>query len=401
MSVKTPILSLGAVCELVPRTPISYTGELPYYATGSVTDEGLLLNPQFFEFGSRPSRANCMPCIGDVGFAKMKGTKKVLMISGAQKSTLFSTGFFFLQPKNNLDQKYLYYFLLSDIFQREKDLASGDGIMGGMRMAEVLKVPIPVPPISTQKKIAEKLDIFFKDIAKVQANFERNLANSHEINLTLLDGLINKKGKDLIKLGSMIEVLTDYHANGSYEVLKKNVELKATKDYAWMIRSTDFENEFKNDFRYISQSAYNFLAKSKVFSGDLIMSKIGNAGKVYLMPEIIEPCSLAMNLFLIRINPEVGNNKFIYYFLKSYEGQRQITSSLKGAATKTITKDSVKNILIPNFTKNEQVELTKKLEDLMGETHGLKDVYDSKIIRLSSLKSEILNSFFIQANNAT
>ncbi len=394
-------MPLGAVCDLVPRVPSDYSGVSPYYATGSVTSEGLLHSPQFVEFNLRPSRANCMPEVGDIGFAKMKGTTKVLKISCDKGKALFSTGFFFLKPKNMLDQNYLYYYLLSDIFQKEKDLKSGDGIMGGIKTGDVLSIQIPIPPLDKQKEISKKLDYAFEDILTAQKNYQKNLANANEINLTLLDGLINKKGKNLVKLGSMIEVLTDYHANGSYEVLKKNVNLSSAKDYAWMVRSTDFENDFMNDLRYISESAYNFLSKSKVFSGDLIMSKIGNAGKVYLMPDTQGPCSLAMNLFLIRINPTVGNNKFIYYFLKSYEGQRQITASLKGAATKTITKDSVKNILIPNFSKIEQEELTQKLEDLMNETRSLKGQYISKIDKLSSLKSEILNSFFIQIANAT
>lgn len=28
-----------------------------------------------------------------------------------------------------------------------------------------------------------------------------------------------------VKLGEVLELITDYHANGSYEILKRNVEL--------------------------------------------------------------------------------------------------------------------------------------------------------------------------------
>ena len=68
-----------------------------------------------------------------------------------------------------------------------------------------------------------------------------------------------------VKLGDYLSVLTDYHANGSYKKLKENVELLDTPDYAVMIRTTNFEkNDFQSDLKYISQSAYSFLKKSKV-----------------------------------------------------------------------------------------------------------------------------------------
>ncbi len=58
------------------------------------------------------------------------------------------------------------------------------------------------------------------------------------------------------------------------------------------------------------------MSKSKVFGNEIIMSKIGNAGIVYLMPKIDRPISLAMNLFLIRLNENVVLPDFIFRFLK-------------------------------------------------------------------------------------
>lgn len=90
-----------------------------------------------------------------------------------------------------------------------------------------------------------------------------------------------------IKLGKILEVLTDYHANGSYEKLKENVELLDKSNYAVMIRTKNLEsNDFQRDLKYITESAYNFLEKSKVFPNDILMNKIANAGSVYLMPRI-------------------------------------------------------------------------------------------------------------------
>lgn len=148
-----------------------------------------------------------------------------------------------------------------------------------------------------------------------------------------------------VKLGSILETLTDYHANGSYEKLKENVELLNEPDYAVMIRTKNLEsNDFQQDLKYITQSAYEFLKKSKVFSNDILMNKIANAGSVYLMPEIEKPASLAMNLFLIRVAAQKANQIFIFYQLKFRE--TYIKQFASGTATQTITKEAVRNLEI-------------------------------------------------------
>ena len=152
-----------------------------------------------------------------------------------------------------------------------------------------------------------------------------------------------------MKLGEIISCLTDYHANGGYKTLKENVTLLDSPDYAVMIRTKNFEqNDFKDDLKYINEHAYNFLSKSKVFTNDILMNKIANAGSVYCMPKLDQPVSLAMNLFLIRINKDLAEQKYIYYYLKCNE--KYVKSFANGAATNTITKQSVKNleVLLPS-----------------------------------------------------
>jgi type I restriction enzyme S subunit len=102
--------------------------------------------------------------------------------------------------------------------------------------------------------------------------------------------------------------------------------------------------------KYITKDAYEFLSKSKVFPGDLIMNKIANAGSIYLMPNLNRPVSLAMNLFLIRIKDDLANPVFVYIYLKLNEAY--VKQFANGSVTKTITKDAVRNL--ENITSAEK-----------------------------------------------
>jgi len=165
-----------------------------------------------------------------------------------------------------------------------------------------------------------------------------------------------------ITLNDFIETLTDYHANGSYKVLKSNVILKKSPDYAIMIRTLNFERpDFKNDLIYLNEQEYNYLKKTKVYPNDILMNKIANPGSVYLMPDLDKPVSLAMNLFLIRFNDDV-NQQFMYYLMRHNE--KYIKQFANGTTTLTITKDSVRNLKFKVPQKYVQDKIAKVLSNI-------------------------------------
>jgi type I restriction enzyme S subunit len=127
------------------------------------------------------------------------------------------------------------------------------------------------------------------------------------------------------------------------------------------------------------------------------MSKIGNAGKVYLMPEISRPCSLAMNLFLIRLDERKVTNKYVYHYLKTCSGGTQIQSRLNGVATQTITKENVRSLQIPVCSHDKQISIVSSLEKLSAETQRLESIYQQKLAALDTLKKSLLDQAFTGA----
>ena len=183
----------------------------------------------------------------------------------------------------------------------------------------------------------------------------------------------NKKGWDIYEIDEYLEFLTDYHSNGSYESLRDNVTLLDSPNYALMVRTTDLENNnFEKDVKYIDEHAYNYLEKSKVFGGEIIINKIGSAGKVYLMPFLNKPVSLAMNQFLLRFDQNKVNHIFLYNLLSTPYMEIKIKEKVRGAVTKTITKDAIRkiNIIVP------PIELQNQFADFVTKIDKLK--FDSK-----------------------
>jgi type I restriction enzyme S subunit len=176
---------------------------------------------------------------------------------------------------------------------------------------------------------------------------------------------------EILTLNNIISLLTDYHANGSYEKLKENVELLEKENYAVMIRTTNFENnDFKNNLIYITEHAYDYLKKSKVNENDIVINKIANAGATYIMPKMSKPVSLAMNLFLLKLINTV-DNKFVYLQIKKREENLKALAS--GTSTKTITKNDVKNFVIALAPIEEQKQIAEILSTVDKKIENLKE----------------------------
>lgn len=306
-----------------------------------------------------PANSILVTCIGIIG--------KVALI---KNEASFNQQINAIIPnKEIVDSKFLAYSILR-ISKQIKDIANAP-VVPIINKTQFSKIEIPLPPIETQQKIAAILD-------KASGLIELRKAQLEKLDLMVKakfidmfgDPVTNPMGWEVTEFGSVIDVLTDYHANGGYETLADNVELLDSVDYALMIRTTDLEkNNFSDDVRYISKSAYEFLKKSQIFGGEIIINKIGSAGKVYYMPFLNRPVSLAMNQFLLRFNSKTIS-RYVYYYLETEYSKNNIAERVRGAVTKTITKDAVRSIpfIVPPLALQiqfaefvEQVEKQKVL----------------------------------------
>ena len=374
---------------------------IPFYRAREVVKlakDGCVINELFIseELYNEFIREKGAPKAGDIIISAVGTLGQCYLVKATDKFYFKDASVLWLENISNVNSRYIEFSFMSNQITEQVMEGSMGATVGTLTISRAKDIQIPLPPLPEQQRIVALLDEAFAAIDKAKANAEQNLKNTKELFESYLQSIFENKGEgwEEKEFGSVITTLTDYHANGSYEVLKENVELKDTEDYAWMVRSTDFENNFKNSFRYIDKNSYEFLKKSKVFGGEIIMSKIGNAGNVYLMPKSNRPCSLAMNLFLIRIDEKVAIPEFIYQYLISKKGEIQIKSRLLGMATKTITKDNVRNIVIPFPSLPEQQAIVQKLDALSANTKQLETIYQQKINDLDELKKSILQKAF-------
>jgi len=162
----------------------------------------------------------------------------------------------------------------------------------------------------------------------------------------------------------LIDLLTDYDANGSFESVAVNVKTYDYEEYAWYVRSTDLENNSSlNKVKYVDEPSYKFLKKTSLYGGELLFLKRGDIGNVYLFEMKTERATVAPNLYLLKLN-QISNSKYLYYYFVSKTGQLQLKSKNASSTLGALYKDDVKAIIVPlPPTKAEQTAIATALSD--------------------------------------
>ncbi len=243
-----------------------------------------------------------------------------------------------IKPNDSADSKYLFYYLNNNQIQ-----SRGAG-QPFITKGAASKTKIPLPPLDQQKKIAAILDAADAYRQKTKALIEKydELKQSLFINM-FGDPLTNPKGFGIRKLNEFIEVLVDVGSNGGNDWVSSNIKMKNEEDYALMIRTVNLnKQDFKNNLKYVSERTYNLFKKTKVYGGEIIMNKIGSAGKYWIMPNLNRPVSLGLNQLMMTFNNL--DKTFFYYYYNTDYGRRLINSKLNGATTKSITKTALRDL---------------------------------------------------------
>ena len=267
--------------------------------------------------------------------------------------------------------------------------------MHGATMKHIVKkdfdnIEVPFPTLAEQKRVASILT-YAKDAIedrKQQLTKLDNLVKSRFVEM-FGDPIINKKGFIKDEMGNYMTVLTDFNSNGSYKTLDSGVTMYDEPNYAWMVRTTDLESGDMTSIKYIDKRAYELLSKSKIFGNEIIMNKIGSAGKIYLMPKIAMPASLGRNAFMFRFDERI-NVVFLFYLLTSDYGQREIQQYVRGAVTKTITKNDARSVLIIV----PPIELQNQFANFVAQVDKSKVAIQAALDKTQLLFDSLMQEYF-------
>ena len=193
------------------------------------------------------------------------------------------------------------------------------------------------------------------------------------------------KGWEVKKLGEIELIITDFVSNGSFASLKANTKIYKEENYAVFVRNTDLKSgKFET---YVDEKTYQFLSKSKLLGGEIIISNVGDVGSVFLCPRINKKMTLGNNVILVKSQEsKIYWNYYLYIFLKSSLGKALLESITSGSAQMKFNKTDFKKLkfIAPNFNTLEE------FNKIFDKNIFLQNNYKAENTKLQTMKKELL-----------
>lgn len=267
---------------------------------------------------------------------------------------------------------------------------------------------IPIPPYKEQLRIANVVERWFTLIDELESNEGDLLKAIDKAKSKILDLAIHGKlvpqdpndepAIDLLKrinpkfeaceithegdeipenwceslVGEYVETVTDYVASGSFASLRENVTYYKEPNYAILVKTQDFQNGFSDNLTYTDRHGYEFLQKSNLFGGELILSNVGSIGKLFIVPKLNKKMTLAPNAIMVRFHDE-SHIKWFYYLFSSKIGYNLLLSISSATAISKFNKTDFKKLIIPIPPIQEQIRIVAKIEELFAVLDNIKE----------------------------
>ena len=125
-----------------------FKGDKEYIDTSSLEGVNNLFSGETITYDKRPSRANMEPLPNSVWFAKMKDSKKKLILTEEDtdiiESNILSTGFQGIEATKEFPLSLIAAIVMSDNFDIQRDINSVGTTMAGINNETFLKIKVPL-----------------------------------------------------------------------------------------------------------------------------------------------------------------------------------------------------------------------------------------------------------------
>lgn len=371
---------------------------------------------KIFELYSVPSMVDNYPEIiagSDIGSSKQSVCKKdvllckinprinrVWKVSQFTDNELIASSEWIIIRNNHIDANYLMYCFQSKYF-REFMLSNVSGVGGSLMRAQpkyVQTYPIPLPPLSEQQRIVERIEELFAKLDEAKERLQE-----------VADSFAVRKAAILHKAFTGELTQQWRRENGVSDASWENVSLdsvcksiydgdhmpppKSETGIPFLVISnvnTGFISFEK--CRFVPEEYYDSLSETRTPEiGDILYTIVGSYG-IPVMVDTDKKFCFQRHMALLK--PKDIYNRFLWRQLQTQSFFEQATSIATGTAQLTVPIKGLRKLLVKCPSLPEQHEIVRLIDDLLARERAAQQATEQALVSIDLMKKSILARAF-------
>lgn len=259
---------------------------------------------------------------------------------------------------------YLFYYCIS---QKNVFIEKGKGGAQPNISQIILKQhPIPLPPLSEQQRIVERIEELFAKLDEAKERLQE-VANSFAVRKAAIlhkaftGELIGKQVTELVPLENLVDLIkigpfgsslheSDYIENGIPLVNPKHIVQQRIVPQSKISISDEKAEE---------------LSSYKLKENDIVLGRRGEMGRCAPISNREENWICGTGSMIIRLKKEY-DAKLYSLILGSQATVTYLENSAVGSTLKNLNEKIVRKIPVPQFSNEEQHEIVRLIDDLLA-----------------------------------
>ena len=281
-------------------------------------------------------------------------------------------------------REYLYYYLFS--LKSVVDNLGRGVAQNNINMSILRNLPVPLPPLDEQRKIAAVLDKVSDLIAKRRQQLDKldELVKSRFIEM--FGNFVYERDRwNVCTIGDVADTIDPQPSHRTPPISLDGIPYVGIAECNYSTRRIDFEKARKVGQNVLREHTERYTLDE----GDFIIGKIGTIGKPFFIP-IEQTYTLSANTVLIKPIKGKVVSQYLYAVFQSEYMDRIIDAEKKSTSQPAFGIQKVRRIEIPM----PPLELQQQFAAFVAQTDKSKSTIQKSLEKLEILKKALLQKYF-------
>ena len=308
-----------------------------------------------------------------------------------------------LHLNDTVCSRYVYYYLhFFYIIGNTISLQGGSNNLRNLKFKDYQLIRIPLPSLTEQKQIAEKLDKLFDQIETIKEASNKIPELLKNFRQQVLTYAVTGK---LTEEWRKERQLDEWHTELAKDCCEKVQSGGTPKGGQFALSGIPFlkvynivgnKIDFESEPQYVSEEIQNSqIKKSITYPGDVIMNIVGPPlNKVAIIPDTYKEWNINQAITLFRPK-EYLNNQYLYYFFCEGSSVNSVLDKTRGVVGQVnISLSQCRGFAISIPPMEEQLEIVKRVQTLFDILDDVERRYNVLCEKLEKLPQALLCKAF-------
>jgi type I restriction enzyme S subunit len=360
--------------------------EIPWMNSGDLHQKVITdLEPRITERGLRASSAQLIDppavAVGLVGQGKTRGTAALVLqrLACSQSVAL-------IKAHDRLDARYLFHNL--DWRYEELRSTSGGGSGRGVLSKPLLEViPLPVPPLEEQRRIARILDTLEEQIG----HSERLVSKSFVVRNAMLMDLLTRSGFPVEPMEDLVAQGATPMRSGPFGSELLASELRSSGVPILGIDNVEEDRFIPRYSRFVDLAKFRELQRYTVNPRDIMVTIMGTVGRCCVVPDDIGLALSSKHVWTITLDQEKYRPWLASLQINYAPWVRQhFHRDSQGGIMSAIRSDTLRTLRLPVPPMEAQLKIENALRSQTELIAQEKDTLDKLRLLKKGLMKDLL-----------